>query len=42
MKSGKMMKSSKMKSATTTGMSSGAHKSHKTDQNKADPNNMSK
>ena len=37
MKSGKMMKTSKMKSGTTTGMSSSAHKSHK-----ADNNNMSK
>ncbi len=36
MKSGKMSKSSKMKSGTTTGMSSSVHKSHKADQNKAD------
>ena len=42
MKSGKMSKSSTMKSGTTTGMSSSAHKSHKADQNKADQNNMSK
>jgi hypothetical protein len=37
MKSGKMLKSSKMKSGSTTGMSSSEHKSHKADQN-----NMSK
>jgi hypothetical protein len=42
MKSGKMSKSSTMKSGTTTGMSSSAHKSHNADQNKADQNNMSK
>jgi uncharacterized low-complexity protein len=43
MKSGKMARSShKMKSGSTTGMSTSTHRSHKADKNKVEQNNMSK